>query len=145
MKLHSAPAIILASSLLLSSCGFVELSSRKPGGAMSEYPENHDERKMVPESTIDPAPEEEVVEAIPEPDPEGIVVENLSTQADGMSIFEMQRRLTALGYRPGGIDGKMGPKSTEALKKFQTDNDLPVTGKLDDDTALKLRKEALNN
>jgi peptidoglycan hydrolase-like protein with peptidoglycan-binding domain len=143
MKLHSATAIIGAASLLLSSCGFIELSGRKTEGAMSEYPENPDEQEMVAAPITDPAPEEEVVEdKTREADAEGIVVENISTQADGMSIFEMQRRLTALGYKPGGIDGRIGPKSTEALMKFQTDNDLPVTGKLDDDTVSRLRKDA---
>lgn len=42
-----------------------------------------------------------------------------------------QERLLALGYQPGAADGVMGPKAIAALKKFQSDHSLPVTGRLD--------------
>jgi photosystem II stability/assembly factor-like uncharacterized protein len=35
------------------------------------------------------------------------------------------------GYHLGDPDGKAGPTTTAAIKKFQTDRHLPVTGKLD--------------
>src|SRR5215217_7875640 len=52
-----------------------------------------------------------------------------STPAD--SIMETQEALTAAGYHVGEPDGKPGPATTAALKKFQGDRHLPVTGKLD--------------
>src|SRR5215204_549130 len=47
------------------------------------------------------------------------------------SIMEAQEALTAAGYHVGEADGKAGPGTTAALKKFQGDRHLPVTGKLD--------------
>jgi photosystem II stability/assembly factor-like uncharacterized protein len=46
-------------------------------------------------------------------------------------ILEAQEALRAAGYHPGESDAKAGPTTTIALKKFQGDRHLPVTGKLD--------------
>ena len=56
-----------------------------------------------------------------------------------MTIFEMQERLNELGYKLGTVDGVSGPKTVEALKKFQSDNKLPPTGTIDPETIRKLR------
>ena len=42
------------------------------------------------------------------------------------------------GYNPGPVDGVWGKKTESALKKFQQDNGLSVTGKLDEKTQKKL-------
>ena len=47
------------------------------------------------------------------------------------SVLRAQEALAAAGYHLGVPDGKPGPTTTAALKKFQTDRHLPVTGKLD--------------
>jgi len=47
------------------------------------------------------------------------------------TTLEAQQALTALGYNLGEPDGKAGASTTSALKRFQTDRHLPVTGKLD--------------
>jgi peptidoglycan hydrolase-like protein with peptidoglycan-binding domain len=47
------------------------------------------------------------------------------------TIQTAQKRLLALGYQPGTADGVMGAKAIAALKKFQLDHSLPVTGQLD--------------
>src|SRR5829696_4209413 len=47
------------------------------------------------------------------------------------SILQAQEALKASGYYRVEPDGKAGPATTAALKKFQTDRHLPVTGKLD--------------
>ncbi len=59
--------------------------------------------------------------------------------AEPMSITDMQKRLLALGYPAGTADGVMGKKAVDALKAFQKDNRLPVTGELNNDTITKLR------
>jgi len=46
------------------------------------------------------------------------------------SIQLLQRRLRSLGYEPGPIDGLLGDATREAIKKFQRDNDLDVTGEI---------------
>lgn len=57
-----------------------------------------------------------------------------------MSIAEAQKRLTELGYQPGPADGKIGLRTVNALKNFQRDHQLPVSGKLDLDTIKQLQK-----
>ena len=47
------------------------------------------------------------------------------------SMLRVQEALNAAGYHLGEPDGKAGPATTAALKKFQGDRHLPVTGRLD--------------
>jgi len=58
---------------------------------------------------------------------------------EGMTVFEMQERLNELGYKLGAVDGVSGPRTIDALKKFQSDNKLPPTGVIDAETIRKLR------
>jgi peptidoglycan hydrolase-like protein with peptidoglycan-binding domain len=46
-------------------------------------------------------------------------------------IKRVQERLAEMGYDPGPIDGKYGPKTRQAVKKLQQDRDHPPTGQLD--------------
>lgn len=52
------------------------------------------------------------------------------------STVEIQRRLKALGYDLGNseIDGILGRKTREAIKRFQQDRGLLVTGRVDEET-----------
>jgi len=45
-----------------------------------------------------------------------------------------QMLLNKRGYKAGRADGKMGPCTRRALRRFQMDHGLTVTGKLDRDT-----------
>ena len=47
------------------------------------------------------------------------------------TILHAQETLSALGYNLGEPDGKAGASTTSAVKRFQVDRHLPVTGKLD--------------
>ena len=47
------------------------------------------------------------------------------------SMLRVQQALNEAGYHLGEPDGKPGPATTAALKKFQGDRHLPVTGRLD--------------
>lgn len=46
-------------------------------------------------------------------------------------VTQAQEALRNAGYHLGDPDGKSGPETTAAVKKFQGDRHLPVTGKLD--------------
>src|SRR5689334_18408340 len=59
-------------------------------------------------------------------------------KVDQEAILQMQQALNDAGYHLGEPDGKPGPTTTAALKKFQTDRHLPVTGKLDSITMAAL-------
>lgn len=60
--------------------------------------------------------------------------------ATSMSVADAQRKLTDLGYSPGPIDGAAGGKTATALRAFQKDHNLPITGKLDAATVAELSK-----
>lgn len=48
-----------------------------------------------------------------------------------MSMRQAQERLSALGYNVGTPDGAAGPRTTKALREFQKDKGIAVTGRLD--------------
>lgn len=54
------------------------------------------------------------------------------------TILQIQARLTQLGYKPGQLDGIGGRKTENEIKKFQKNNILTITGKLDFETKSKL-------
>lgn len=58
-------------------------------------------------------------------------------------IVSVQAALTKLGYATGGIDGKIGPKTRRAIKKFQSEHDIKVDGKVSD-ALLERLNAALN-
>jgi peptidoglycan hydrolase-like protein with peptidoglycan-binding domain len=53
-------------------------------------------------------------------------------------VRQAQRALRDLGYRPGPIDGVVGPQTHAALAKYQEAESLPVTGKLDLESMARL-------
>ena len=57
-----------------------------------------------------------------------------ATAVTKQTIQEAQKNLQVLGYQPGPPDGVMGTKTIAALKKFQSDHGLPVTGQIDQKT-----------
>ncbi len=58
---------------------------------------------------------------------------------------EVQRQLSKRGYYKGGIDGEFGPASKSALTRFQRDNDLRATGRVDGATLKALGFEDRDN
>jgi len=57
---------------------------------------------------------------------------------------QAQKALKQLGYDPGKPDGLWGKATDRAVKYFQVENGLPVTGKLDEPTKAKLGIVSLN-
>lgn len=51
-----------------------------------------------------------------------------------MLIKDVQARLRDAGFDPGPIDGRFGPRTEAALRRFQAASGLPVTGRIDAET-----------
>jgi localization factor PodJL len=64
--------------------------------------------------------------------------------ASPSQIAEAQRLLQRLGFSPGATDGKTSPRTTDAIRNFQRDNDLPVTGEASVSLLGQLRAATLN-
>jgi ankyrin repeat protein len=62
-------------------------------------------------------------------------------ESNNHDVYQVQKKLKELGYDSGAPDGIWGKKTTSAIKRFQRDNGLPVTGYLDDQTRAKLIKK----
>lgn len=56
-------------------------------------------------------------------------------------IEKVQESLRDKGYSPGPIDGVLGPQTRAAIREYQKAESLPVTGRLDSETAGKLGVE----
>jgi peptidoglycan hydrolase-like protein with peptidoglycan-binding domain len=57
----------------------------------------------------------------------------------GAELIRMvQLTLKDSGFDPGPIDGILGPKTRDAIKKFQIKNDLEPTGEIDEQTINQL-------
>ena len=73
--------------------------------------------------------------------PKGPAAATPKAVAGNSLVQAAQRELTYQRYKPGKMDGMMGPATSAAISAFQKDRKMPVTGRLDDATvkALGLR------
>ena len=62
----------------------------------------------------------------------------ISRGARGTAVRQIQQKLIAWQYLEGTADGVYGRATEAAVRKFQQTNRLPVTGKVDSATAVKL-------
>ena len=58
----------------------------------------------------------------------------------GDDVREAQQTLLDIGYWPGPIDGILGSRTRAAIRQYQRDENLPVTGWLDADTARRVEE-----
>lgn len=59
-------------------------------------------------------------------------------QPSKLDILQAQVMLTSIGQYRGKLDGAFGPKTAKALKAYQKQSGLVVTGKLDTETYVSL-------
>ena len=57
---------------------------------------------------------------------------------DRAAVEHIQKTLKEKGHDPGTIDGVMGPQTTAALRAYQKEQGLDITGRLDTTTRAKL-------
>jgi len=62
-----------------------------------------------------------------------------SQEYDEQTLYEIQHRLKELGYAAVRVDGKWNIETQNAIRKFQQDNNIPRTGRLDPETNEKLK------
>lgn len=60
------------------------------------------------------------------------------SQGDQAGVREVQLALRAAGFDPGSSDGRMGPRTRQALRDFQVANGLEADGKVGPRTWTKL-------
>ncbi|MBU1006946.1 MAG: peptidoglycan-binding protein [Candidatus Omnitrophica bacterium] len=53
---------------------------------------------------------------------------------------EIQKALKGAGFDPGAVDGKMGPRTQQAIKEFQRTKGLKIDGKVGPKTWVELKK-----
>ena len=59
----------------------------------------------------------------------------------GSYVRDLQKKLTDLGYKVGGVDSIFGPNTKEAVMNFQRDYGLSVDGQVGPKTWAKLNEE----
>ncbi len=69
--------------------------------------------------------------------------QNASYNSNQAIIAQIQERLEMLDLYPGPADGIMGPKTADAIRTYQSDNGLSVTGEADKDLLLHLMAKGL--
>lgn len=62
----------------------------------------------------------------------------MNQSMDQTTIRNVQQQLQQQGYDVGQIDGVMGPNTRQALSQFQRDNNMPASGRLDQQTMAAL-------
>jgi hypothetical protein len=71
----------------------------------------------------------------------------LAAQPDGAParslVMEIQRLLAEAGYDPGPVDGRLGDRTVEAIRRYQSDGSLVLDGRADDDLMARLKASVL--
>jgi len=62
----------------------------------------------------------------------------IAAKSEGTNVRTAQQALRDQGYNPGPIDGVMGPRTSAAVRDYQTKQGLTASGQLDDATMDKL-------
>ena len=128
-NVHTTPTVLFAAALILAGCQSTP-SSNSDVVQPAKPVEAKTEANPV---LVAPAPQEATPLSKP---PESMAMPE--AKAETMTIAELQKRLTELGYKPGPADGVTGKRTTDALKQFQQANHLPATGNLDAETIRRL-------
>lgn len=74
----------------------------------------------------------------PEPSNDAAIAEENALGLDGITLRLIEARLAQIGLEPGDVDGGLDPDSRRAIRNFQGDRDLTVTGYLNEETIVRL-------
>jgi carboxyl-terminal processing protease len=141
-KQHSLAAAIIAANLAMGANALFAQSVPGPSGSIPRLELLQQLQPTTPWQVAQAVPGAEplpsqrgtIPERVPSPD-SGSQQEMVISSDD---IRRAQEALKGKGFDPGAISGRMHARTQEALREFQTANDQPETGVLDQKTADKL-------
>ena len=84
------------------------------------------------------APPTTTAQSAPPQSPPSTSPQRSPSAQNALDVMIAQQALQDEGYNVGPIDGKMGPKTAAALRKFQKDHGIQATGRLDSRTLAAL-------
>jgi len=61
-----------------------------------------------------------------------------------LTLLEVQQKLTKNKYYSGALDGKLGPRTKAAIQRYQKENNLPITGVVDQSMMQLLQEKQKN-
>jgi hypothetical protein len=76
----------------------------------------------------------------PQTRPEAPAPQGAPSRGASMTIADAQKLLATKGYDVGAADGSLGPRTVRALRAFQTDRKIRISGQLDRATISELLK-----
>ena len=124
-------SMLFAAALMLGGCQTTPSADNQPAQPVKPAEAKPEANPVL----VTPPPRDATTPSKPESTPATVP----EVKAETMTIAELQKRLTELGYQPGPIDSAAGKRTTDALKKFQQASHLPATGTLDPETIRRLR------
>lgn len=74
----------------------------------------------------------------PEPADDAAIAAENALGLDGITLRLIEARLAQLGLEPGAVDGGLDEDTRRAIRNFQADRDLAVTGFIDEQTIVRL-------
>jgi len=101
-----------------------------------------DQRERVPDDYEDVQPPYSHMPGVATTYPRlfaGTVYERAPVEVQENVVYAVQGELFRRGFYRGGIDGQLGPATTDAIVRFQQDEGMPITGRLDGPTLNELR------
>ena len=101
-------------------------------GAVKRFQEAHD---LIVDGVVGPATAEASRASAPE----------RPTTDRAERVRALQQQLSALGLEPGPVDGRYGPQTTDAVKRFQQASDLEPDGIVDPRTHHALQRSVLQH
>jgi len=79
----------------------------------------------------------------PRPDVDAARAEEEAMRLPRFTVMIIEQRLSALGFDPGAIDGRMDNDTRRAIRRYQRASDLPVTGYLTQGIVARLMAEGV--
>jgi putative peptidoglycan binding protein len=129
----ASPAAAPAQTAVAPSSPEAPAATPLSTAAMPAAPQSGPQPTTAPSPSVPPSPTPTT--AVPSATPSPMSAETAMTKATGRQV---QKALRRLGYDPGPMDGAFGPKTRDAVRRFQRAIGAEPTGSLTADEASRL-------